>query len=199
MAPVPPTTTPQDVTGYLVHPAANRWHADPHCPSVCPSVLVELSRTVHGTRGLVAFAGAQATNGRAPCGVCAYDSVLDATETNESDGPGWHYLACALHERTAPCERCAALNRHAAATGAVVATSRGGVALLIPGASAGLDRQWLLLIRMELTMRIAPARVQDVAPEPRVWASAAELIAAGAGLDKALVLAAALHAAPALT
>jgi len=190
-----PVATTQDVTGYLVHLAANRWHADPHCPSA----LVGLPRTVRGTRGLVALAAAQATRGRAPCGTCAYDAVLAAAETNEPDAPGWHYLACALHDDTSPCERCAALSRYAAATGALATTSRDGVALLIAGAGVGLDRQWLLLVRLALTLRVAPAWTQEQPPEAKVWASAVELIAGGVALDKALVLAAALHTAPART
>ena len=194
-----PTTTPQDVTGYLASPAANQrhascWHIDPYCP---PEIGPR--RAVHGTRGLVALAAAQATRGRAPCSVCAYDTVLAATAVAEPDAPGWHYLACALHERTAPCKRCATLSRYGAATGAVATTNRrGGVALLIPGAGVGLERQWLLLIRMELTMRSAPD-CDEPAPSSKVWASAAELAANDVPLAKALVAASALHTAPGRT
>jgi len=83
-----PTATPQDVTGYLASPAANQrhascWHIDPYCP---PEIGPR--RAVHGTRGLVALAAAQATRGRAPCAVCAYDVVLAATAAAEPDAPG---------------------------------------------------------------------------------------------------------------
>jgi len=183
------------VLGYLASPAlrADVWHLQESCP------VPGRRTTLHGSRGLVALGGEQGRSGRAPCPRCAYDVVLVAAGADGRPEAGWHALTCDPgHERTGPCWRCAALARYSASQGAMATTCRGAVAVLLPGAGLSLDRAWLLMIRMGLSVRSAPGCILP-APSARAWASAAELLGDDVLLSEALVLAAALHAAPAHT
>jgi len=187
----------ENVVGYLDSPAryADLWHLDRACQAGS-----RRRKTIKGSRGLLGLATAQASAGRTPCLWCAHDTVLAAAAHEGPDGPGWHFLACEFpfHDGSVLCPRCAALRRYGAGAGALAGTNRGRVALLLPGDGDILDQQWLLLIRMKLKVRCAPASTLPV-PTAEVWDTAAELVTQEIRLSDALVLAAAMHAAPTRT
>ena len=169
---------------------ARRWHDDYDCPA-----LGTRDRWTVSADAVLTVAHVQATHGRLPCRRCALAVVLDALVATCS-GLGYSVVSCAVvHCRAGTCVWCAALTSYAASR-QVLAASAGRVDarawLLLPGV---LDLPPALAAGLRLDVRRAQGSALP-AMTPDSWASAATLVAAGAPVGQALVVAAALHAAP---
>jgi len=169
--------------------AARRWHDDYDCPA-----LDTRDRWTVSADGVLTVAHVQATHGRLPCRRCAFAVVLDALVAGCS-GPGYSVVSCAvLAKRELPaCAWCVPLTGYAASRAHLSVTAGGHTWLLLPGL---LELPPALAAGLRLDVRSAPG--SDLPPMTAAsWASAATLIATGAPVGQALVVAAALHAVPA--
>lgn len=164
-----------------------RCHDDYDCPR-----LGTRNRWTVSADAVLTVARVQATHGRWPCRGCAFAVVLDALVATCS-GPGYSVVSCAMGDRVrGACVWCASLTGYAASREVLAATAGGRAWLLLPGV---LELPSALAAGLRLDVRRAPGSALP-SMTAASWGSAATLVAAGTPVDQALVVAAALHAAP---